>query len=233
MTSIRTALMLLWVAACGGDITGSTTNGTRVVLDLRSLLGAQAQPGDFASVVASGTLTIASGGQQTTLTQALADNEPVVTFNVAVKSGAANFTMEVASNNQTVLYRGQASATIENDGFMVPITLQPVGAPVMVLARRVPVAFTSDSVQVEVRNRGSATLTWFVDSLASQNVVSCHPHSVPTSSCLGPASSALTAGVVDTASIQFQIAAGQPRPTSRAVVFGSGVGTATVNVTIP
>jgi hypothetical protein len=232
MTSIRAALMLLWIAACGGDITGSTTNATRVVLDLRSLLRAQV-PGDFASVVASATLTITSGGQQTNLTQALADNEPALTFNVAaVKTGTTDFRMEVISNDQTVLYRGTASARIENDGFTVPITLGAVG-PVMVVSQRQPVADANNTAHIQIRNPGSDTLRWFADNTLSQNVVACTPRTNANASCLGPPGIALAADSSDSAAILFQFNPPLPRPTSQILVMGSNVGTATLNVTIP
>jgi hypothetical protein len=168
------ALGAAGVAACGQGLTDSASRHSRVVLDVRSLLGAVLD-GDFRSVVDTAHLTIASGGEERTLTQVLGPGDDETTFDVTVDAGTARFSVDVISNNGTPLYRGETSATIEADGFAVSITPQAINPVMVVLPRRATfdtTTFTSGNAVlrvygaiVRVRNPGLDTLKWRVDSL--------------------------------------------------------------------
>ncbi len=244
MTSNCTKLRALWLvlcttagaAACGNNITDSATQHTRIVLDVRSLVGELAAANDFVSVLASANLTISSPDQQLTLTRQLGDNDSEATFDVAVQPGTVRFRVDVVSNNQTVVYQGDTTATIERDGFTVVVRLAATNA-VMVISPRSPHADTVpgtggnlDTLELLVRNAGSTPMRWLVD--AAQNALFCVPRSQPQASCFGPDSLTLAAGGRDTAVMEFEIPVAS-LPTSRTLAFGSTVGRATVVVTIP
>ena len=163
------ALGVAGVAACGQGLTDSASRHSRVVLDIRSILGTVLD-GDFLSVADTVHLTIASGGKELTLTRILGPGDDETTFDVTVDAGTARFSVDVISNNGTPLYRGETSATIDADGFAVSITPQAIN-PVMVITPRRPAFILTDNGQirnftatVRVRNAGLDTLRWRVDS---------------------------------------------------------------------
>lgn len=149
---------------------------SRVVLNPGELLGVLG--GDFVSVLDTARLTITSDGQQETMTRLFGAGDSEVTFDVSLQSGPATFGLDVISNNGTRLYRGEAGTTISGSGFAVTITPQPDTA-VMVVYPAHPILDTATTgpndpplrrlfgATLNVRNPGSAELTWRVDSLAS------------------------------------------------------------------
>jgi hypothetical protein len=168
------ALSAAGVAACSQGLTDSASRHSRVVLNVRSLLGAVIG-GDFLTVADTAHLTIASAGAERTLTQLLGPGDDETTFDVTVEEGTARFSVDVISSNGTPLYQGETSATIDADGFAVSITPQAIN-PVMVVFPRRP-TFDTTTIQfdsfflrefdavVRVRNAGLDTLRWRVDSL--------------------------------------------------------------------
>jgi hypothetical protein len=164
-------LLALWVAgaaACGPSLTDTGDRASRVVLDFGSLLG-----GDFVSILDTAHLTITAGGESRRLTRLFGIGDSETTFDVSVKPGSATFSVDAMSTNGTLLYHGETTTTIAADGFALSITPQAVG-PVMLIYPRQP-AFDSATVQignfffrdftatVNVRNPGSATLTWHAE----------------------------------------------------------------------
>ncbi len=166
------ALGALGALACDQGMTDSAQH-SRVVLDLRPVLGVLG--GDFVSVLDTARLTITSDGQQQTMTSLFGTGDSETTFDVSLKSGPATFIFDAISTNGTPLYRGQATSTIDGDGFAVTITPQADTAVMVVYPRRP----TFDTITVvyndvdhpalratlNVRNPGSATLNWHVASI--------------------------------------------------------------------
>ncbi len=154
------------VMACGHGPTDSANRHSRVVLSVRSLLGAVID-GNFLSVVDTAHLTITSAGEERTLTQLLGPGDDETTFDVTVEEGAARFSVEVISNIGIPLYRGETSTTIASDGFAVSITPAAVN-PVMVVTPRRPTFVESNNdgrfftATVRVRSAGLDSLRWRV-----------------------------------------------------------------------
>jgi len=185
------ALGALGAVACGPGITDSANRHSRVVLAVHSLFGS-VLGGDFASVLDTAHLTIASGGEEQTLTRVFGPGDSETTFDVTVKTGSATFSLDVMSNNGARLYQGETTGTIEGDGFEVSITPQAVNAVMVAIPGRATFVLTDNgfnrfqTATLRVRNSGSTTLTWKMEApsqLPSSVTVSC---SVPSldASCL-------------------------------------------------
>lgn len=157
------------LTACNLGVTDSTSLHSRVVLDVRSIVGAQLA-GDFLSVVDSAHLTIASSGNALTLTRLLGPGASEATFNITVQPGSVRFTLDVISNNGMAVYRADTTITIDGD-FALDLTARAVN-PVMVVypahAAYTLVeseSFRTYSTTLRVRNSGLDSLHWRVDSL--------------------------------------------------------------------
>jgi hypothetical protein len=177
--------------ACGQRITDSANRHSRVVLDVRSLFGA-VLGGDFVSVLDTAHLTIASGGEQQTLTQVFGPGDSETTFDVTVKTGSATFSLDVISNNGTLLYQGETTSPIDGDGFVVTITPQAVN-PVMVVYPAHMTFTLFDNGQIlsltdtlRLRNAGPTTLTWKMERPSQLDSLVTFSCSVPSldASCL-------------------------------------------------
>lgn len=76
-----------------------------------------------------------------------------VNFIVEVDIGLVNFTAQVLSNNETVLFDDRITQMIEGDGFVVDLIPQPVN-PVL------EVCVDADQSKFEISNRGIGDLAW-------------------------------------------------------------------------
>ena len=179
------ALGSLGVVGCGQAITDSGNRHSRVVLSVHSLFGS-VLGGDFLSVLDTAHLTIASGGEEQTLTRVFGPGDSEITFDVTVKAGSATFGLDVMSNNGARLYQGETTSTIDGDGFDVSITPQAVNAVMVAIPGRATFVLTDNgqirfqTATLRVRNSGSTTLTWKMEApsqLPSSVSVSC---SVPS-----------------------------------------------------
>ena len=169
------ALGALGAVACGQGITDSGSRHSRVVLSVHSLFGA-VLGGNFLSVLDTAHLTIASGGEEQTATRVFGPGDSETTFDVTVKTGSATFSLDVMSNNGTLLYEGETTSTIDGDGFAVNITPRPDTAVLVVYPT--PTFIMSDNgddtfftYNMRVRNSGSAPLIWRVSSTLPQGVI--------------------------------------------------------------
>ena len=222
------------VTACGQGLTDSASRHSRVVLNVRSLLGAVIG-GDFLSVVDTAHLTIASGGEELTLTQLLGPGDDETTFDVTVEEGAARFSVDVISNTGRPLYRGETSTTIAEDDFAVSITPAAIN-PVMVVTPRRPTFVESNNdgrfftAIVRVRSAGLDSLRWRViypGQLPTGFTFSCFIPSLSFFNCLNEIGWSLARSDLD---IILTFGAPQTGPIpSQGVRFVSNVG----NVTIP
>ena len=172
------ACSILTVAACGG-VTEEGPPVQRIVFDLSRLVGGSAAPPDFVSVLGTAGLRIAAGGTETSQALPLGQSDSTVTFEVTVPSGSVRFRLDVLSNNQTPLYVADTTVTIEADNFAVRIAPHAVNG-VMVVWPRSPAYdstfFFRRRVKVArwaLRNAGSDSLKWNVDSLASDGAAAC------------------------------------------------------------
>jgi hypothetical protein len=139
------------------------------VLDFAAVLG-----GDFVSVLNTASLSITSGGETITRSGQFGSGDSELSFDVVVKTGEATFAVDVMSTNNTLLYHGSTTQTIEQDGFAVSITPQAVSG-VTVIAPHRPAYSVFDNGQIRtytapmrVRNAGSASLTWRLDSVVTK-----------------------------------------------------------------
>lgn len=164
------ALTGMGVGACGQSMTDAGRQ-SRVVLDVRSLLGS-VLGGNFVSILDTARLTIASGGSEQTLTRRFGPGDSEVTFDVNVEPGPATFELDVISDSGVLLYTGETNTTIDGDGFAVTITPLAVSGVLVVSPR--PTFVTADTAltrsyldTLRVRNVGSSTLNWRMDSTSA------------------------------------------------------------------
>jgi hypothetical protein len=165
------ALGIVGAAACSQNIMDSGSRSSRIVLDVSSILG-----GDFVSVLDTARLTISAGGEERTLTRRFGSGDSETSFEVSVKPGPATFGIEVVSDSGTALYRGETTATIDADGFVVDLIPVAVN-PVMVVSPGHPAFKQTDNGQVRtftatvhVRSAGLDTLKWRVEARAGVSV---------------------------------------------------------------
>jgi len=231
------ALGIAGATACSQGLTDSASRHSRVVLDVRSIVG-----GDFLTVVDTAHLTIFSGGDEVTLTQLLGPGDDETTFDVTVNAGTVRFSVDIISNNGTPVYRGETSATIDADGFAVSIIPQPINPVMMVLPRRP--TFDTTTVQfgnsllrqytatLRVRNPGLATLTWRVDSLVALPQGASISCSAPSedASCLEslPWAAAKDETIFVTFSLPFTPGTPPPQLPTQGIRFVSNVGSFTI-----
>ena len=206
---------------------------TRLALDCRSSTGEALVAADLVSVLGSARLTVGSSNGTTTQSVTLGPSESEATFSVRVPTGAVRFDVEVLSNNQTVLFRGDQTVTVDRDGFNVTIKLRPV-APVLVVTPRVPAVTTSENGQVRfyqvtwiLANVGIDSLRWRADSAASPGVTSCL---ADDRNCFRTLAVPTSARRVD---LFFRGALIPGPAVNRNVVFQSNVGSATATLSIP
>ncbi|HEU5218626.1 MAG TPA: hypothetical protein VFU23_08200 [Gemmatimonadales bacterium] len=164
----QTARLVLGVLAagaigCQGDMTGSTARA-RVVLALGPLQNA-VTTGDFVTTLETARLTITEGGSTRTVSLTLLPNDSAATFDLSVKQGEVGFSLDVLTNNNTMVYHGAVTSNVTADGFQVDLT--PVATAGILVAFPNPVPFDNDGVGLvydfKVRNAGSTTLTWNAD----------------------------------------------------------------------
>jgi hypothetical protein len=220
------AAAAIW--ACGAGVTDGSGRRSRIVLDLGRGLAAQ-QAGDFVSVLDSARLTITSGGGQQTVSGSFGQGESATTLDVSVESGPVTFGLDVVSNNKTVVYRADTTTTIDADGFSVTIVPRSVNAMMVVLPRRPTFTLfdTGNSrffrAVLEVRNPGSTTLTWRVDSLPPPGTLAVQCTALDVN-CLQPI--AWAPGLVSTVSVVYVVSPTTTSPPAQGIRFISSVGTA-------
>jgi hypothetical protein len=166
MTPSRLPVVLLAAAVLAGcaDVSGPVLGaGTgEIAFDLRPLF-VSAGGERCATVVESLTLTVEEeGGRRQTFSEDVTAENAVFTFPVEVEPGTVMFTATVRSNNGTVLYEGEETATVEEDGFQVEVPLNPVDAVLKACSEAVRLVY-NDGVyegRLAVINRGSHPLMW-------------------------------------------------------------------------
>jgi hypothetical protein len=226
----RLALGLCAVApGCGGSPTGDgETRHSVVALDVSALRrmtvqGQQLHVGSVASQI--GLSILESNDAQQAFDRALTPTDSVVTFPVTVEEGTTRFTAEVRSDNGTLLYTGERTADIQEDGFVVTITLD-AQSPVLVVVPDSIFVDTATNGRFLVRNRGVGTLTrWAIDSVrspqASCTLQNCFEFDDTTGVQLG-------AGQEDTVTVRPLESVGRNQVYT--VRFNSEVGTVNVRV---
>jgi hypothetical protein len=157
----------LAISACGGEGTGPGPGVARLTLDLHALVAAGAPIVDPVSVLDSAKLTISSASKENLQVVPLGLGDTSAVFDVSVEKGSVRFHLDILSTNQSLLYQGDASSTIDQDGFAVSMTPAPVN-PVMVIWPRTP-PFGQDGTLIIarwlLRNAGPDSLVWHVDSI--------------------------------------------------------------------
>jgi hypothetical protein len=179
MTRLVALSWLTGVAACGQGVTEEGAGSARMVLDLRALVGTGAPIVDPITVLDTARLTVASEGDERRLALPLGQGDSTVSFDITAKTGEVRFTLDILSTNQTVLYQGDVTTTVDEDDFAVSITPQAVN-PVMVIWPRIPpftqINFGNGTFFVArwlFRNAGPDTLRWFLDLERTDGVVDC------------------------------------------------------------
>ena len=122
-----------------------------------------------------------------------------VTFeNVSVEVGSVTFEVSILSNSGSFLLRGTEVTTVSQDGFEVPVPLDPMAGILVLDTCSVSLSARNDfRSSVQVRNVGSAVLRWTTDGLATPLEFS------PDTGTLGP-------GETATLEVSFPIEAGVP-----------------------
>ena len=228
--SVAAATLMI---ACANP-SGPDEHVARLSLSFRSAAGASLLAADLLSVLGSARLTIASDKGTSTRSLTLGASDTAAAFAISVPSGSVRFTVEVVSNNQTVLFRGDTTATIDQDGFNVTVIPRAV-APFLVIAPKTPVVSFTDNGQVRsyratwaLANFGTDTLQWRVDSLATPGATSCVADDV---NCFRTRPALRqSARLVQL----FYTGPSQPGPVvNRLITIQSNVGTITTTVPIP
>lgn len=221
------------VIACA-NTSGPDEHVARLALSFRTATGTTLLAPDLLSVLGSARLTIASDKGTSTQSLTLGPSDTAAAFAISVPSGSVRFTVDVVSNNQTILFRGDTTATIDQDGFNVTVIPRAV-APFLVIGPRTPVVTVTDNGQIRfyratwaLANVGTDTLQWRVDSLSTPGATSCVADDV---NCFRTrAALRQSARIVQL----FYTGALQPGPVvNRPITIQSNVGTITTTVPIP
>jgi hypothetical protein len=209
-----------------------------MVLDLRALIGSGAPIIDPITVLDTARLTVASEAGESRFALPLGQGDSTATFDITAKTGEVRFTLDILSTNQTVLYQGDVTTTVDEDDFAVSITPQAVN-PVMVIWPRDPPFFEEDfgSGPVVVatwlfRNAGPDSLRWSIDLDSSDGVADCTfrpSRPVDPSTCLETTTAVRTVEPDTVIVVFLPIDPGL----SRRVTFTSEVGEASFTTRVP
>lgn len=122
-----------------------------------------------------------------------------VTFeNVSVEVGSVTFEVSILSNSGSFLLRGTEATTVSQDGFEVPVDLDPVAGILVLDTCSVSLSARNGfRASVEARNVGSAPLRWTGEELGTPLEFT------PSMGNLGP-------GETATIEVSFPIEAGVP-----------------------
>jgi hypothetical protein len=142
-----------------------------VVFDTRPLTALQVHPQDgvrAASVMDRAVLRVTGAAGTVTREAPVGAADGIVELEVRVPPGEVLFEASIESNNGTVLFAGARLATVETDGFEVPIALE-ARAPVLVATPDSLPAQSSEAARLPtpfvLTNRGSAAVQWSVESI--------------------------------------------------------------------
>lgn len=128
--------------------------------------------GPYVSVVDSLVLSITAGGSTRTIGRHLGAPDNDVSIPVTLPAGVATTIVRVLSNSKpaTILFSGQATTTIDRDGFSVNVPLA-ANSPVLLAfpdtAKSVTrnQEFNTQFTRVAVHNSGKDTLSWWVKTV--------------------------------------------------------------------
>jgi hypothetical protein len=208
----------------------------RITLNLRSLVGGNAAPPDFVSVLDTAKLRVTAGTLDTTQVLPLEQSDSTAVFDVAVESDSARFRLDVLSNNLTLLYQADTTVAVNLDNFAVQITPRAVNGVLVIWPRNPRDTLFTDPdggffimEQRLIRNAGSIPLVWNVDSLASDPIFLCRVRPSQDLDCrtqhtLNPSP------VPDTVEVFYPRNENSP---TRIITFTSNVGQATFQTGIP
>jgi hypothetical protein len=131
-------------------------------------------------------------------TQQLTSTGTVTFENVTVDVGSVTFEVSILSNSGAFLLRGTEATTVSQDGFSVPVDLDPVSGILVLDTCSVSLSARNGfRGTVQVRNEGSAALRWTTAGMETPLEFS------PASGTLGP-------GETATLEVSFPIEAGVP-----------------------
>jgi len=169
----RLALVSLVVMGSGGACAPDPAGppGT-LTASVRIALGAEegtAQQPRAASVVAGVTLAVVTPTGSSFQQAPFGTRSPLADFQVSVPEGEVTFQAEVTSTTGVVLYRGDTTVPVLQDGFQVEIPLQAV-APVLVVEsdsiRSTPTGTAPGPGRFVLVNRGIGTVVWRVAAVS-------------------------------------------------------------------
>jgi hypothetical protein len=164
---------------------------SNVQIDLRALYRSSSptQPGSCSSTIDSVSLLVdPEDGSQQQYGKKLAEGDSIITFGVTVEQGSVQFTANVLSNNQTLLYSKTQRTEVKAEGFEVGLQLDKK-APVMVVCPDLLVVAWQSRGTFLMENVGIGTLNWRVVN-------------VPPSLSINPATGSLPAQSKDTIVVQ-------------------------------
>lgn len=161
------------ITACSSLVTPDTKTANGFI-SLRNSGAANSLPftGPYVSVLDSLLLTVTSDQEATSrlIGRHLRSGDTSFILPVTLPEGQASFAVQVLSNNNSTLQNGQASATIDKDGFSVAVqmtsrTALMVAQPDTITASVRNTQTTLRTATAYVYNRGSANLIWRVKTL--------------------------------------------------------------------
>ena len=172
--------LVFGAAACAGSVApdNGALVGSVTLSRAASDVGAPIT-GSFRSVVDTVALTITVGGSLQSIGHRFAPGEASASLPVTLPAGVATFSAQVWSNNSTLLFTGDTTATIDHDGFSVDLPLAAL-TPVLVVF---PDTAKLDSIRngvrfasLRVRNSGNSILSWGVtrDTTGTGSLCGCN-----------------------------------------------------------
>jgi hypothetical protein len=154
---------------------------SNVQIDLRALhrTSSTGQQGSCSSIVDSVSLLVdPESGSQHQYGKKLAEGDSVVTFGVKVEVGSVQFTANVLSNNQTLLYSKSQRTEVKADGFQVGLQLDKK-APVMVVCPDLLVVAWQSSASLLLENIGIGDLNWRIVNVPPRLTINPASGSLP------------------------------------------------------
>jgi len=143
--------------ACRGDLTSTSEISGRVAITMsRQILRA--------SPIDSIELQVQHGSSSQVYARALTGADTIVTFDIKVPMGEAQFTARVFSNTGFLLYSGATTQDIKDDA-RVTIAVTPQN-PILSVSPESLRLTGFDTLKFAVTNKGTDTVVWAWDSVA-------------------------------------------------------------------
>jgi hypothetical protein len=161
-----TFALLLGASACTGSVDpdnrarSGSVGLSRAVTEVGAAI-----TGSFRSVVDSVALSITAGGAVRSIGRRIAPGEVSASLPITLPAGVATIGAQIWSNNATLLYTGDTSAIIDNDGFSIDVPLTALTPVLVVFPDTLKVDSVSDGIRfgsLRVRNSGNGILSWGV-----------------------------------------------------------------------